>query len=118
GRANRLAHRLIGLGVGPEVLVGICTTRGTAMLVGLLGILKAGGAYVPIDPTYPTERQTFMLASSQAPVVVTEEALLDSLPLDGLQVICLDRDWPAVAQAPATAPEIDSDPERLAYVIY
>src|SRR5215212_605831 len=52
-RANQLAHHLRGLGVGPEVLVGICMERSLEMVVGLLGILKAGGAYVPLDPSYP-----------------------------------------------------------------
>ena len=52
-RANRLAHHLRSLGVGPEVRVGICVERSLAMVAGLLGILKAGGAYVPLDPDYP-----------------------------------------------------------------
>ena len=52
-RANQLAHYLRKLGVGPEVLVGICVERSLEMVVGLLGILKAGGAYVPLDPEYP-----------------------------------------------------------------
>ncbi|MGH7511254.1 MAG: AMP-binding protein, partial [Gemmatimonadales bacterium] len=55
-RANQLAHHLQGLGVGPEVLVGVCMERSVEMVVGLLGILKAGGAYVPLDPAYPEER--------------------------------------------------------------
>src|SRR6266496_5255753 len=55
-RANQLAHHLQQLGVGPEVLVGICVERSLEMVVGLLGILKAGGAYIPLDPNYPPER--------------------------------------------------------------
>ncbi|MEA2148108.1 MAG: hypothetical protein QOG59_3695, partial [Solirubrobacteraceae bacterium] len=117
-RSNQLAHRLIELGVSTEVLVGICVERGPAMLVGLLGIMKAGGAYVPIDPTYPIERQEFMLGNSQAPVVVTQEALLGSLPLAGIEVVCLDRDWPVVAELPSGPPAASADPEQLAYVIY
>ena len=58
-RANQLAHYLQKLGVGPEVLVGICVERSIEMVVGLLGILKAGGAYVPLDPSYPRERLSF-----------------------------------------------------------
>src|SRR5262249_18200687 len=64
-RANRLAHRLRKLGVGPETLVGICVERSVEMVVGLLGILKAGGAYVPLDPNYPRDRLTFMLQDSK-----------------------------------------------------
>ncbi|MEB6592731.1 AMP-binding protein, partial [Pseudomonas asiatica] len=55
-RANRLAHRLIALGVGADVLVGIAVERSVEMVVGLLAILKAGGAYVPLDPEYPEDR--------------------------------------------------------------
>ncbi len=66
-RANQLAHHLQGLGVGPEVLVGICVERSPEMVVGLLGILKAGGAYVPLDPTYPEDRLAFMLEDTQTP---------------------------------------------------
>ncbi len=118
GRANQLAHRLRGLGVGPEVLVGICLERVAAMLVGLLAIMKAGGAYVPIDPTYPIERQEFMLANSEAPVVVTQGSLLGSLPLENIQVVCVDRDWAEVAELPSVPPAVATDPEQLAYVIY
>jgi amino acid adenylation domain-containing protein len=117
-RANQLAHHLIGLGVGPDVLVGICIERSLEMLVGLLGILKAGGAYVPVDPAYPAERQEFMLTNSQAPVVVTQESLASGLPVQDVHVVCLDRDWPAIASQPREAPKTDVAPEHLTYVIY
>ena len=80
-RANQLAHHLRALGVGPEVVVGLCVERSLEMVVGLLGILKAGGAYLPLDPDYPPERLAFMLADAGAPVLVTQSALLDRLPL-------------------------------------
>src|SRR5262245_44598963 len=73
GRANRLAHRLRRLGVGPDVLVGLCTKRSPEMVVGLLGVLKAGGAYLPLDPAYPEERLAFMLQDARAAVLLTEE---------------------------------------------
>src|SRR5208283_6227070 len=70
-RSNQLAHHLRGLGVGPEVLVGLFVERSLEMLVGILGILKAGGAYVPMDPGYPQERLGHILEDSKAPIVLT-----------------------------------------------
>src|ERR1700719_2588006 len=78
-RANRLAHHLRGLGVGPEVLVGVCLERSLELVVGLLGILKAGGAYVPLDPAYPTERLAYMLQDARAAVLLTQRRLLPEL---------------------------------------
>src|SRR6202021_60303 len=79
-RANRMAHHLIDLGVGPEVLVGICVERSLEMVVGLLGILKAGGAYVPLDPNYPIERLTYMLNDAAPKVLLTQERLRGKVP--------------------------------------
>ena len=79
-RANQLAHHLRRLGVGPEVVVGLCVERSLEMLVGLLGILKAGGAYLPLDPSYPPDRLAFMLEDSRAPVLLTQAALRERSP--------------------------------------
>ena len=64
--ANRLAHRLRDLGVGPDVLVGVCAERSLELVVGLLAVLKAGGAYVPLDPEYPAGRLTDMVSDADA----------------------------------------------------
>ena len=102
--SSQLAHHLRALGVGPEVVVGLCVERSLEMLVGLLGILKAGGAYLPLDPDYPPERLAFMLADAGAPVLVTQSALRDRLPLHDARIVQLDADWPAIAARPASAP--------------
>lgn len=115
-RANQLSFYLQTLGVGPEVLVGICAERSLEMVVGLLAILKAGGAYVPLDPSYPAERLRFMLADAGAPVLLTQQRLLSLLPAHDATVVCLDADWETIAQpCPATAAVTG---ENLAYMIY
>jgi hypothetical protein len=91
-RANQLAHQLQGLGVGPDVLVGICAERTIEMVVGLLAVLKAGGAYVPLDPSYPLERLAFMLADSRVTVLLTQSHLEEQLPNHEGIVVYLVRD--------------------------
>src|SRR4029077_1137063 len=86
-RANQLAHHLRALGVGPEVVVGLCVERSLEMLIALLGILKAGGAYLPLDPDYPPERLAFMLEDSHAPLLRTQSALVDRLPQHRARII-------------------------------
>ena len=117
-RANQLAHHLRALGVGPEVVVGLCVERSPAMLVGLMGILKAGGAYLPLDPGYPTERLAFMLQDAGAPVLVTQLVLLDRLPARDAHIVLLDADAAAIAAQPTSAPVLTLDPRNTAYVIY
>jgi len=115
-RANRLANHLRTLGVGPEVLVGMCADRSVEMIVAMLGILKAGGAYVPLDPAYPDERLRFMLEDTRAPVLV-KQTRRDALPYDGT-IIDLDADADAIAQRPSSAPQSGASAENLAYIIY
>ena len=117
-RANQLARYLRQLGVGPEVLVGICMERSLEMVVGLLGILKAGGAYVPLDPSYPAERIAFMLTDAQAPVLITQQHLTEHLPAHHAQIVCLDADMAVLGQQSEEnlIPVTTSD--NLAYVIY
>jgi len=117
-RANQLAHHLQTLGVAPEVPVGICLERTVDLIVGLLGILKAGGAYVPLDPAYPPERVAFMLADGEPLVLLTQEALLPTLPDVAAQLLCLDRDWPTIAQQPTTNPHSGVTADNLAYILY
>ena len=116
-RANQLAHYLRKLGVGPEVLVGICVERSPVMLIGLLGILKAGGAYVPLDPAYPPERLRFITEDAATPVVITQRQLLSILPRGGAHTICLD-DWKVIEQESEEDPCSETVPQNLSHVIY
>jgi len=117
-KANQLAHYLQSLGIEPEALVGICVERSLEMVVGLLGILKAGGAYVPLDPDYPPERLAFMLSDAQVPVLLTQARLVEKLRSHPAQIICLDRDWEAIATQQRSNPLSNVKPDNLAYVIY
>ena len=118
-KANQLAHYLKKLGVGPDVLVGICVERSLEMIVGLLGIVKAGGAYVPLDPGYPKERLEFMLEDTDVAVLLTQEHLLKLFADQNRQVICLDRELNEVAKrAQLENPARCVTPDNLAYVIY
>ncbi len=117
-RANRLAHHLRSLGVGPEVLVALCTERTLERVVGIVAVLKAGGAYVSLDPTYPRERLAFLLADGNAPVVLTERAFTGVLPESDAAVICLDTDLKALAGDGSRPPVGGATAESLAYVVY
>ncbi len=120
-RANRLARYLQQLGVGPDVLVGLCVERSLELVIGILGILKAGGAYVPLDPAYPKERLEFMLGDSQVTVLLTQKHLISDLPLHQASVVVLDSDnFNADCQTSREQTNLSSsvNPENLAYVIY
>jgi amino acid adenylation domain-containing protein len=117
-RANRLAHSLLRLNVGPEVPVGVCLERSKEVVISLLGILKAGGVYLPLDPAYPKQRIGFMLEDSKAPVIVTQERLIQGLPEHRARVLCLDSDWEAIGRESGENPICSSQPENLAYIIY
>nr|WP_256450114.1 non-ribosomal peptide synthetase [Aquabacterium sp. CECT 9606] len=116
-RANRLAHRLIALGVRPESRVGLSLERGVDMIVALLAILKAGGAYVPLDPDYPVDRLAYMVKDSGLSLVLTQASLLPSLPThEGVRVLCVDQ---MVDEAgPDHDPAVRVHGHHLAYVIY
>ncbi|MBE8991384.1 amino acid adenylation domain-containing protein, partial [Nostoc sp. LEGE 12450] len=117
-RANQLAHYLRSLGVGADVLVGICVERSLEMLVGLLGILKAGGAYVPLDPDYPQERLRFILEDSQVSVLLSQHHLFEKLPECQAQLVSLDTNWQFISQLAQENPITDVQASNLAYVIY
>ncbi|MBV9792198.1 MAG: amino acid adenylation domain-containing protein [Chloroflexi bacterium] len=117
-RSNQMAHYLQALGVGPDTRVGVFMERSLDLVVGLLGILKAGGAYLPLDPSYPADRLSFMVADSAAPVLLTQRNLLLDLPEHQAQIVCVDVDWPTIAKLSAVPVASAATPDNLAYVIY
>jgi amino acid adenylation domain-containing protein len=123
-RANRLAHYLIGMGVGPDSLVGVTLERSIETVISLLATLKAGGAYLPLDPGYPGARLSQMLRAAGPAVVVSRSALRARLP-ETTPVVLLDAQaTEALLAGCASRNPTDADrvrplrPEHAAYVIY
>ena len=117
-RSNQLARYLQKMGVGAEVLVGLCCGRSLDLIVGMLGILKAGGAYLILDPSYPAERSSFMLKDAQLSVVLTQQQWVEKLPSPNLQIVCLDTDWEMISQEIADNPTSAVTAENRVYAIY
>ncbi|HYG63144.1 MAG TPA: amino acid adenylation domain-containing protein, partial [Thermoanaerobaculia bacterium] len=129
GRARRMARRLVDLGVGPDVPVGVFLERSPEMMLAILAVLEAGGAYVPLDPSYPEERLRVMLEDSGAPVVVTQAGLAKMVP-EGVRVVVDGEGMPGessppgpLSHLPPTPPPGEGErrhvtPENLAYVTY
>lgn len=119
-RANRLARYLRALGVGPEVLVGICLERSIDMVVASLAVLKAGGAYLPLDPGYPQERLAFMLKDARVALLLSTQSVIEhyQLNFENVRLICLDTEWNAIAKESSENLRGGSGLDNLAYVIY
>jgi amino acid adenylation domain-containing protein/non-ribosomal peptide synthase protein (TIGR01720 family) len=117
-RANKLAHRLRALGVGPGSRVVFATTRSPAMIAGILGIMKSGAAYVAVDPALPPERLAFLLADAAPHAVVSEASIADQIPPHDLANVRLDPAWSTLAAEPSEAPEVPLRDAGAAYVIY
>jgi non-ribosomal peptide synthetase component F len=121
-RSNRLAWRLVELGVGPEMPVAICAERSPELVLGMLAILKAGGAYLPLDPAYPHERLAFMLEDSRAPVLLVDrvggEPLVDLLAASAVTKVALDAFAEEACGESCVPPAAGVGPGNLAYVIY
>ena len=119
-RANRLARRLRGLGVGAGTRVGVCCERSADAVAATLAVLQAGGAYVPLDPAYPAERLAFMLEECAVPVLVAHAALADGLPPHSATVVLVDDDTRVDDGGAEDAADLDVDagPEAAAYVMY
>jgi len=120
-RADHLARRLTGLGVGVEDRVALCFEPTSDFVLAALAVLKAGGAYVPLDTAYPKERLRFLLEDSGAKVLLTRQGLLAELPEERPPALCLDALPPDHAEAEEPADRglaRENEDRRLAYVIY
>ncbi|HVR98992.1 MAG TPA: amino acid adenylation domain-containing protein, partial [Thermoanaerobaculia bacterium] len=116
--ANRIAHRLRRLGIGPESRVGVLLERSPEMVMAMLGALKAGAAYVPLDPSYPAERLAFMAADSGIEALITDERLSGLLAPAGGRVLRLDAERLSLAREAGEDPVPLVRLDNSAYVIY
>ena len=117
-RANRLAHYLQALGVGPETLVALYLERSPEMVIAILAVLKCGGAYVPLEPTCPRQRLAFIVEDTQAAIVLTESSLAENLPDTEIQIVSLDREWENISRHSTQNCQSLVTAENTAYVIY
>jgi natural product biosynthesis luciferase-like monooxygenase protein len=115
-RANRIAHALVELGIGPDTLVGLHLPRSIDLVVGALAIHKAGGAYLPLDPSFPDDRLALMVADSAAKVVLTQRSLAGARSIADAHVLCLED--ALEDNFPATRLSGAAKADNLAYVIY
>ena len=118
--SNRLANALLQHDTGAEAIIGVCMERSIELVIALLGVLKAGAAYIPMDPAYPQDRLAWMLRSSYAPLLLTQQRLLPRLAEFDMpaQVICLDPGNSILETGDAQSPEISLSPDSPAYVLY
>jgi len=117
-RANQLARRLVGLGVGPESRVAVLQERSADLVVSLLAVLKAGAAYVPLHSGYPVGRMALVMADSAASVVLVDRASAELGFAHDAQVVVVDDPATGLAAEPDTALQVPDDKEALAYVIH
>jgi amino acid adenylation domain-containing protein len=117
-RANRLAHRLRRLGVGPDRRVAVLLERSAALLVAELAILKAGGAYQPLDADGPGERARYMLQAGESAAVLTRAGLRGRVPDVEVPVLALDEEEGAGAPESSDPPAVTVHGENLAYVFF
>jgi fengycin family lipopeptide synthetase B len=118
GKANQLAHYLSSKGLKSGDVVALCMGRRPEMIVSILGVLKAGAAYLPIDPQYPEDEIGYLLEDSGAVLVLTRSSLVADLPGTKRAVVCIDRDWNAIAEQPTLNPATICRAEDPAYLIY
>jgi amino acid adenylation domain-containing protein len=116
--ANRLAHYLRRLGVGPETPVGICLERSIQMMTCVMGTLKAAAAYVPIDPTLPRQRIAYVLEDSQVKLVLTQQSLLEVLEQQPVRRVSLDDCWPEINLNDQDNLPYDRGADHLVYLTY
>ena len=117
-RANQLAHHLRALGVGRESVVALLLERSFEMVVSILAVLKAGGAYLPLDPSYPSQRLSFMLSDAQPVVLLTQGGTPSLVHVPEGMAVVVAEGAETRAQTSTVNPGVEVNAANLAYVIY
>ncbi|AZL16326.1 non-ribosomal peptide synthetase [Rickettsiales endosymbiont of Stachyamoeba lipophora] len=117
-RSNQLANYLRNIGVDRGTLVVLVLERSIEMIISILAVLKVGGAYIPLDPSYSTERLEFVINDTQAPIIITDEASIDKLPMTFARVICLEEEIDYISKESVNEPSFKTKANDLAYIIY
>ena len=117
-RANQVAHYLCQRGVEVETVVGLHLERSIDLIVGMLGISKAGAAFVVLDTAFPSERLAYIVEDARCQIVLTQQQLLGTLPLDHADFICMDKDWTEIEKHSTLNTDARVQLGNLAYLIY
>ena len=117
-RANQLARFLIGRGVTPGSLVGICLERSTAMVIGLMAVLKAKGAFVPLDPNYPWGRLNFIISDAGLGNILVDDMGTAALQLHSSKLIQLGAHRHEIEKEDSSNLSGGDESNSPAYVLY
>lgn len=120
-RSNQLGSYLQTRGVKSESLIGLCMEKSLDVMVGMFGIMKAGGTYVPIDPSYPTQRISYIIEDTDMEIIVGNAEVMEVLNFieeDGPDIVQIDVEWETISQHPTDTPIRELGPENLIYIIY
>jgi amino acid adenylation domain-containing protein len=115
-RANKIAHCLQAMDIGPDAVLAVCLDRSIDMVTASLGVLKSGAAYLPIDVSYPADRIAYILQDACVSAVIVAPATVANVP-DGPFPVVVFGDEKIEAQT-AARPQGNASPNNAAYVIY
>lgn len=118
-QANRMAHHLIAAGVQSGQAVAIFLERSLEQIIATLAILKVGAVYVPLDIEFPQERIVQMLEDAQPRAILSHSSVAGRL-MDVVGVIQLKLDEldTELRTHPDSNPDLPSDPDALAYIMF
>ncbi|HZR53530.1 MAG TPA: non-ribosomal peptide synthetase [Streptosporangiaceae bacterium] len=116
-RANRIARRLLGLGVRPEDPVMVLQERTVDMVASILAIVKAGALYLPLHSAYPLQRLQWIADSVGKPVLLADATMRERGLPEVPVVVFVDSDT-ELRSLPGADPGVRSELDHLVHVLY